>query len=161
MKRTLALLLIALFSIQSFAGSNNGIKEAFDELTYSLSVDWDQQDMNFYETQKEIFAARLAKLKEGGATNEEIIFEATSTIQNKLFATDIQELMILVSRGSLSEENFSQTLLSLRDHQYSQGVSWNGRATLITSIAVLVIAAAAMISNPYFVNNELAGEMID
>ena len=40
-----------ILSTQAFAVSGDGLKKAFDEFNYSVSVEWDQKDKAFYAKQ--------------------------------------------------------------------------------------------------------------
>ena len=53
----------AMVTVQANAVSNNSLKAAFDELNYSLSVDWDQTDRAFYNAQMEKFTAKVKELQ--------------------------------------------------------------------------------------------------
>ena len=146
--RFLILTMIA-FSISILpvcAGTSNELKTAFDELTYSLEVDWDQQNEEFYSEQLARFNFKLNDLKDQGLTNEELVNFTISTIKNKNAARDLERLFVLLSDANYTIDQTFELMDAYFSKHYDRGVSWNGRVALIGTGAVLVVVAVMAIS---------------
>ena len=49
LKSFVCLLALMIFVGSAEAAAGNGLKEAFDEFQYAMSVEWDQKDASFFE----------------------------------------------------------------------------------------------------------------
>ncbi len=135
-------LAITLFSTQAMASSSNGLKAAFDELDYSLSVEWDQSDEAFHKAQTDLFIDRVATLQEAGLTNAEIMNFTLAQVKNAKVAAELTELFDLVNANKLSEDQVLEMVQSIRKESRSQGANWSGTATIVT-VSVFIVAAVA------------------
>lgn len=132
----------ALVTVQAQAATHNSLKAAFDELNYSLSIEWDQKDRAFYDAQMKEFQARIGALQAQGLTNTELVEFAKSQVKNEAMARDIDTTfsMIQINRMSVTEAN---TLVrDLVRNSYSTGASWNSSTTLLGGLAILLLIAA-------------------
>ncbi|WP_408095445.1 hypothetical protein ACJVC5_10415 [Peredibacter sp. HCB2-198] len=148
MKRIFILfLLLITFSVQVNAGTQNGLKAAFDELNYSLSVEWDQKDQAFFNAQSEKFSAEIIKLQEAGLSNQELMNFTISQIKDQNLAREIQTTFSLVSINAMSSKEAQEHIKKSIEKTYQRGASWNGTAAFIggTVFALVVLAAVAVI----------------
>lgn len=135
-------LALTLFSTRAMASSNNGLKAAFDDLDYSLSVEWDQQDETFHKAQTDLFVDRIAELQEAGLTNAEMMNFTLSQVKNAKVAAELTELFDLVNANKLNESQVLDMVQAIRKNSHTQGASWIGTATIVT-VSILVVAAVA------------------
>lgn len=144
-KRLLTLsMVVAIFSVQANAASTNGLKAAFDELNYSLSVEWDQKDQAFYKAQLKQFNSTIQDLKAQGLTDAEMTAFAASQIKDAQTAKDVQAALNTISVEKMGSEEASALILSTLKKSSTQGASWNGDASLLLylGIGIVVIALA-------------------
>jgi hypothetical protein len=144
-KIIVGLLSICLLMSQAMAGHTDGLKQAFDELNYSLNVEWDQEDPQFLTDKKEEFYSKLAKLKVAGLTTEEMLSFTLSNIKDQQAAKEIDSLFSLLVSNQLKEDEAYSQILNIMDKSYNRGASWSGRtAVLIIVPTILVIAVVYM-----------------
>ncbi len=131
-------------STQVMASPVNGLKEAIDELNYSLTVEWDQADPAFYEEQKEIFKQRVVALSEQGASNDQLMHTALQLVKDEGQKKEVEVLFSKILNGQMDDESMANSIMNLSENMYSSGASWNGRTT-IAVIAIVAVAAVASI----------------
>jgi hypothetical protein len=147
MKKFMAFfMLISMFSVQADVVAQGGLKTIFDELNYSLTVEWDQKDQEFYQTQVAKFQAELKKLQAQGLSNQELIDFSLKNVKNQKFADDLKGLIGVVQANKLDQAEARKLVLDTVGKSYVSGASWTGDAAMIAVVAlvlVLVIVAAA------------------
>jgi hypothetical protein len=141
-KFLVSFLAFAFVTVQANAVSNNSLKTAFDELNYSLSVEWDQQDRAFYDAQMAKFTTQVQELQAKGLSNAELMEFATSNIKDKNLAKEVQNAMTLVQINKLSASEARKMLLDTVGKNYSAGASWSSDGILYGALIVLLIVAA-------------------
>lgn len=135
------LLIFATLTVTSQASTNNGLKEAVDELRYSLTVEWDQRDESKKAEYIQNFNSSLAALEaEGKLGKEELIAFAVNEIEDKRVAEDVRSTLTLLSAGVITTEEASESIHQMLQHSYKTGASWNGRVVaevlLVTTLFV-------------------------
>lgn len=98
----LSTVLCFCLTIPAFAGTQSEIKNAVDELNYTLTVEWDQQDEAFLQSSVKAFEARLS---EKGISHKELLTYVAA--QNDM---SVEELVQAIREGVA----------------YKKGASWNG-----------------------------------
>lgn len=142
LKKFFALFLIlSITTAQANVVSNNNLKLAFDELNYSLSVDWDQKDRAFYDAQMKKFQDEVKELQAQGLTNSEIVAFAKSQVKDEKLAKDIDTAFTMIQVNKLSEAEARKLVLDTVSKGYTQGASWRGEVAVYTTIAVVLVAA--------------------
>lgn len=124
------------------AGTENGLKAAFDELNYSLSVEWDQKDKEFYSQQMKVFSARLMELQNKGLTRNELVAFVKSEVKDQAVAKDLETAFNMVSINKMNSEDATKYMVETMKKSYSSGAAWNGEVVVFLAIGVLIIAAA-------------------
>jgi len=137
---------ISIFSVQAHAVSNNSLKSVFDELNYSLTVEWDQEDKDFYKDSTKKFQAAVKKLQTAGMTNVELIEFAKSQIKDKKVAFEFETALSLVSLNMLSKKEARELIISTLSKSYNQGASWSGDAAIIYAVVILAVVVAAVVA---------------
>lgn len=141
-KRMMTLVLaLTIFSVQANTGSNNSLKAAFDELNYSLTVEWDQKDRAFYDAQVEKFNGKIKELQAAGLTQSEIMSFATSQVKDKNLAKELELAYTQISLNKLSGNEARKVILDTFSKSYSRGANWSGDAFLYGAIIVIIAAA--------------------
>ena len=132
----------AIFTTQAQASSYSGLKEAFDEMNYSLTVDWDQNDKTFYDTQFKKFMATVRELQKTGLTSKEMIEFAKTQVKDAKVANDLETAFSMITINRMSSEEASKYMMDSMKRAYSQGASWNGEVVLYLSLGLFFVAAA-------------------
>ena len=139
-KRFLSLMLVcAVFSVSAQASSRNGLKAAFDELNYALTVEWDQQDKDFYMNQMKSFQGKVRELQALGLSNSELIEFAKSEVKNKKLVAELDTAFSMISLNKMSSEDASAYLVDLVKRSYSTGASWSSDAGLLVGVGLLLV----------------------
>lgn len=147
-KRLFTLMLVlSIFTVQANAATSNGLKEAFNELNYSLTTEWDQKDKAFYETQMKTFAATIRDLQAKGLTNAQLIDFAKSEVKDAKAAKDLETAMTMVQINKMSSAEASKYVLDTMKKSYSAGASWNGEVLVYLAVGVLIVALAVAIAS--------------
>ena len=141
------MMVLSIFTTSAYANSNAGLKAAFDEMNYSLSVEWDQKDKAFYEAQSAKFKKTLESLKAQGLTNEEFLAFVKIEVKNEKIAKEIETAFNMISLTKMSPADAASYMSQTMKGSYSAGASWNGDASLLIGVGVLLVvlglAAAA------------------
>lgn len=148
MKRVfIFILMLITFSVQATAATHNGLKSAFEELNYSLSVEWDQKDQNFFNAQSEKFSSEIMKLHASGLSNQELLDFTISQIKDEKLAREIQTTYSLVSINAMTAKDAQEHIRSVVEKTYNRGASWNGTAAFIGGaiFAIVLLAVVAVV----------------
>src|SRR5687767_9331344 len=90
-----------MLTVQSFAATNNGLKAAFDNLNYSLTVEWDQTDRAFYNQKMEDFAQSL---RAANVSNQELVEFTVSQVKDEKLAKDLRTAFTMVQINKMDQK---------------------------------------------------------
>jgi hypothetical protein len=142
-KKIIALMMIiSVFTVNAHAVSQNGLKAAFDELNYSLTVEWDQKDKEFYATQMKKFSVTIRELQTKGLTNAQLVEFVKKEVKNEKVARDVETAFNMISINKMSQEEASNYMMETMKKSYSAGASWNGQVFIYVAVGLLIVAAA-------------------
>lgn len=143
-KRLITLMMVlAITTTTAFANTNSGLKAAFDELNYSLTVEWDQKDKAFYNAKMEAFKSKLAESK---LTNAEMIAFVKAEVKDAKIARDMETALTMIQIQKMSRSDAANYMTETMKKSYSQGASWNGDAVLYIGLGVLLVAVALAVA---------------
>lgn len=131
-----------LLTAQSFAVTNNGLKAAFDQLNYALTVEWDQTDRAFYNQQMEKFASAL---RDSGVSQKEIVEFAVSQVKDEKIARDLRTAFTMVKINQMGQKEAQNYVVETLNKSYAQGASWNGGAAIGGILLVVIVVAVALL----------------
>lgn len=121
------MILFCLLTLQVQAASGNGLKEAYDELTYSLDVEWDQNDKDFYDEQMKKFSATLTHLQADGlVTNEQVLNLIKTEVKDQKLSKDLEAAFNLITVNKMTSSQARVYISDILNKSYSTGASWNG-----------------------------------
>jgi hypothetical protein len=123
------MMVVAIFTVQASAAANNNLKAAFDELSYSLNVEWDQKDRAFYDAQMKKFTDTVSALQTEGLTNAEMIEFLKSEVKDAKAAKDIEIAFNMIAINKMSAADATKYALDAYKKSYSKGASWFGEMT--------------------------------
>lgn len=132
----------ALVSVSAHATSRSGLKQAFDELNYALTVEWDQQDKDFHNAQLKKFSQTLQELKREGLTNAELLSFIKDEVKDQRIARDIETAFNMIQINKMSNDEATNYMIETMRKSYSAGASFNGEVFLYLGVGLLVVAAA-------------------
>jgi hypothetical protein len=136
------MMVVSIFTVQAHATTQNGLKAAFDEMNYTLTVEWDQKDQSVYEAQLKKFTAVVRDLQKSGMTNAQMIDFAKSEIKDAKVAKDLETAFSMITINKMSSEEASKYMISSMKRAYSNGASWNGDAVIYLVAGLLIVALA-------------------
>lgn len=148
LKKLITLFLaFSLFSAHAGTTSQQGLKAAFDELNYSLTVEWDQKDKEFYVEQMKKFHRTLDELQAKGMTTAQLIEFAKSEVKNERVAKDLETAFNMISINKMSSAEANKYIIETLKRSYNSGASWGGEVVVLVAVAALIIVAAIAVAN--------------
>lgn len=118
------LLILCIVPQLSFASHPRALKDLVDDYTYSMTVEWDQSNQDFYQSKTEEFQKQLSVLVENGLTEQEVKSVFPEVNQN-------------VPEGELAS-------FILNNHKsfYTKGASWNEMIIFYGLSATILVVLA-------------------
>lgn len=142
----LIFLFILSFMISSPTQASPGLEEAFSELNYALTVEWDQKNEEFYHQSNEKFANALIALRVQGLTNEDFKKFISKKLKERGFALDVDQLFNSISFSKMPSLQVEQILTEAMKKSYSQGTSWGpmvgSMRLMVASLGMVMIVTA-------------------
>jgi len=138
-------LLLTVFNTYAIESSGTTLKDAFDSLNYSLSVEWDQQDKEFRTAKIKDFNAKVRDLQKKGLTNAELVDFAKSQINDENTKKTIDNVMTSININQLSSKEARKLILDEVKNSYQQGANWTGSGSVVlTAVVVLLVISAGL-----------------
>jgi hypothetical protein len=137
-----AWLLCLCFTMNVFAAST--LTEAVDEYNYALSVEWDQNDQAFKDTQTKIFFAKITELMDGGLTQQEVNEFVATKVSDKGFLSELSHF----AKNARTVQDLMDILNTNSEHFYARGANWSGSTVL--KGGVIAAVSALFIYSVYF-----------
>lgn len=150
-------LAFALLSVQAMAATNNSLKAAFDQLSYSLSVEWDQKDRAFYDAKMKEFTAKVAELQAQGLTNAQLADFALTQVKDQKLATELNTAFTMIQLNKMNQSDARKLVLDTVSKTYNRGASWSGDTMLIGGVVVLALVVALALGGGVAVRGGGAG----
>lgn len=127
--------------LQSFAWASprEGLKTAFDEYRYALTVEWDQQDQEQLKKIQASFTQEMQRLVvEEQLTAEEFALFIKENHRSLQVEEDILDL-VRDRQGQFDLGRAQRMLEEGSDLMYSQGASWTAEDVLIYGFIGLIV----------------------
>jgi hypothetical protein len=145
LKKFIALVTIfSLFSVHANVAVSQSLKSAFDDLNYSLNVEWDQKDKAFYDSKMKGFAEQIGKMQANGLTNQDLIEFAKDQVKNDQVAQNIEAALNLIQINKMKPEEARKFALETVAKSYSTGANYSSTGAVIIA-TVLVVALVAVV----------------
>lgn len=139
-------LISCLLVVQAHATTHNGLKAAFDDLNYALTVEWDQVDRDFYNSQMEKFKSNLSSLQESGLSNQDMVDFTLAQVKDEKMAKDLQTAFTMISINKMSQQEAQRYVTDVMNRSYNRGASWGGEVVVGAIFIILIIAVAAIVA---------------
>jgi hypothetical protein len=140
-------MILSIFTVQANASTHQGLKAAFDELNYALTVEWNQTDKEFHGEQMKKFAATIRDLQAKGLTNSQMIEFVKSEVKNAQVAKDLETAFNMIQINKMTSAEANKYILETMKKSYSSGASWSGEVFVYLAVGVLIVALAIAIAN--------------
>ena len=137
---------LAITTTSALANSNSGLKSAFDELNYSLTVEWNQKDKSFYDAQMKKFNSTLKELQSRGLTNAQLIEFVKSEVKDAKVARDMETAFTMIQLQKMNASQAASYMTETMKKSYSVGASWNGDAVVYIGLGVLLVVVALAVA---------------
>lgn len=153
-KLTAFAMIFCFLIVNAHATTNNGLKAAFDELNYALTVEWDQKDQEFYKSQMEKFNSTLNSLQKSGMSNQEMIDFTLSQLKDENMKKDLKTALMMVQINQMNQKEAQKYVTDVMNNSYSRGASWGGEIIVGAIVLVLIVAVAAIVAGKARVNED-------
>lgn len=144
--KILSLVLCLCMTMNVFAASASqaDFERSLDNLQYSMTVEWDQKDQDFYNQVSEKFFGEMEQMMANQQLNQEQVLSVLEKkVANKKALEAIKLKLALM--GKVSEKDLAQVLKDNSKDLYSAGASWNGDIVQPVIIGVVVLAVGYLI----------------
>jgi hypothetical protein len=138
-------MILSMFTVSAQASVHSGLKAAFDELNYSLNVEWDQKDQNFYKKQVRTFNESVREMMNKGLTHAEFVAFVKSEVKDQKVAKDMETALSMISINNMTSADASKYMVETMEKSYSAGASWNGRGNVLLGVGILFVLAAVLV----------------
>lgn len=159
--RFLSLVLSFLVTVQTVSaneGSTQGLKALYDDLQYSLTVEWDQKDVNIKKKIEARFTTGLEELKKQGLTNQELLDFTVSQFKNKKAQSDFVNLINSLKVTALEKKEVLLMVETILQKEYQSGANWIGDLPLAAKIAYFTFITAISAGLIYaMINGQFVG----
>lgn len=143
-KFLVSLMAFCLVSVQAQATSGNNLKAVFDDLTYTLAVEWDQKDQTVYAQAMQKFTAEIKTLQDQGLTNQELIESTLAQVKDAKLANDLRTAFTMVQINKMSPKEAQVYVNDVMKKSYSQGAHFVG-TVIVSAIVIVAIVAAVLV----------------
>lgn len=140
------LMLNCLLLTSAQAASGAGLKSAFDSLSYSLTVEWDQQDQDFAQNKIENFQSEVNALRSAGLSQSEVAAFLKEILKGKA-NLQVDSFMQKLESQSLTQDEVKADLGQMISLAYNDGAHYlpAGKVALGVLGAVGLIFVVSMI----------------
>lgn len=151
-KKITALFLLTAFTqvyavtpVQQSKAVADELNRTFDELNYTLNVEWDQKDSKVFDQAISGFEDQIANLQAQGLTTNDLVKHALDKIKDKDIQNDMNQLAKVVDENQMNPAEARAFIVSKLNSTYSHGASWSGSrlgvhtAVIIGAIIVILI----------------------
>ncbi|MBA2405895.1 MAG: hypothetical protein H0V66_14050 [Bdellovibrionales bacterium] len=144
-KRIITLVIaLSIFSVSAMANTHDGLKAAFDEFNYSVTVEWDQKDPAFLEAKKLELTQTISALEAQGMTRLELITFVKSQIKDASIIKNLDAVLEAVSLNQMSAQDAQNIMIQAMENSPATGANWHG-AIYLTPVGLLVLVLVIII----------------
>lgn len=157
LKKFTALLMLTSFThafamspVMETSALAKALDQTFNEMNYSLNVEWDQKDQGYFNNTVDGFEKQVKDLQDQGLTNKELIEYTLAKVKDKQTQKDIAEISKVISESNMTADQARDFALEKLSSTQSQGASWSGSrmgVKLVVLLAIIIIIVCATNSN--------------
>lgn len=121
----------------SLAASQEGLKKAFDQYNYTLSVEWDHHNPEIaYQAASDF----MGKVKAMGLSNDAVVDYVASRIKDARVSAEMKDLYSKITNHEVSQDELQEILDQSEAKAYASGASWAGDNNAGTFLFFLLFA---------------------
>lgn len=139
-------MMIMMFSAQAQTDTKAGLQKAFEDMSYSLTVEWDQEDKNFYTEHAKKFQHAIQELQAQGMTRQQMLDFVKSKASTTMNAQELETVFNSIVINKMSAEEASVYMVEMLKKSQVKGASWNGDVMLYAAIGVLLVVASVSLA---------------
>jgi hypothetical protein len=137
-------LAFSIFSVQADVGSRHSITDLVNDLKYSLTVDWNQEDADFHQQKMIEFKSAVERLYEEGHDHKVLINELISSLPDQRLAQDIKQALAMMELTKMSQTESHNVLTDIVSKHRSSGAEWAGTVALVSLGLIVVIIGTVL-----------------
>lgn len=128
------------FNVLASTGTVQELERVLDDYHYSLSVEWDQKDQEFYNKKTQEFFASVEKLIKNDGLSQDQIMALVNKRANDKALVDAMKLKLSLMGKNLTNDDLIKLINESTKDLYSRGASWNGQIILPAAIGLIIAA---------------------
>lgn len=142
--KLVSLLVAFCFSLNVMAstGSVQELARSIDEYQYALTVEWDQQDDQFYNDQTKMFFNKMEAMIKGGLSQKDIQSLVETRVNNPKAVEALKLKLSLMTKDATTDE-LVNVVKEATSNMYGRGASWQGHIIAPAVALALVVAVLA------------------
>lgn len=137
-------LAFSIFTVSAMANTHDGLKAAFDEFNYAVTVEWDQKDMSFLEAKKFELTQEITALENQGMTRHELITFVKSQLKDANLVQSLDSVLEAVSLNKMTPQDAQDFMIQAMSKTPATGANWNG-VIILTPIGLLILVLVIII----------------
>ena len=140
-KISIMLSIFSVLTVQAYVPTPQlqKLEKAYSDLSFSLEVEWDQQDEEFFKAQVNKFEQTVVEAMNKGVTKEELIIFLQQNIRNQNIAHNVRDVFTTLDAKQMNEDeilNFVDEYVS--ENTNARGANWIGGSVVSTAIKATV-----------------------
>lgn len=136
----------AMTPVQETSALSKALDQTFNEMNYSLNVEWDQKDQVYFNNTVDGFEKQIKDLQAQGLTNKELIDYTLAKVKDKQIQNDITEISKVINETEMTADQARDFALEKLNSTHSQGASWSGskkgiKLAIILALIIIIVCA--------------------
>lgn len=136
----------AMTPVQETSALSKALDQTFNEMNYSLNVEWDQKDQVYFNNTVDGFEQQIQGLQDQGLTNKELIEFTLSKVKDKQTQNDIAAISKVINESEMTADQARDFALEKLNSTHSQGASWSGsrmgiKLAVILAVIIIIVCA--------------------
>lgn len=129
--------------------------DLIEELQYSLTVEWDQEDQTKRSEILKRFSLELLELKKQGLSQSQVLSDLRQISSRPELIDRLERDINLHEKGLITETEFNSRFTTDLNQAFKSGASWNGdtgTVLIITAFSIVMVGLAT-----WFVTDTIEG----
>lgn len=136
----------AMTPVQETSALSKALEMTFNEMNYSLNVEWDQKDQVYFNNTVDGFEKQIKGLQDQGLTNKELIEYTLAKVKDKQIQNDITEISKVINESEMTSDQARDFALEKLSSTQAQGASWAGskkgiKLAIILALIIIIVCA--------------------
>ncbi len=127
-------LLAFIFCSQCALASTGNFKELVQEYNYTLTVEWDQKDLEFLKSAESKFSIGVRELLKEGSSPLELMAESLDLISDLKLRRELSERLKVYHHNKMSNEELLEFVERYSSSMQTQGTSWSPAMKILLGV---------------------------